>query len=101
MSFTVMVTSTFEGLLFNIYREGTFYQCINAAKKDAILTDDEAELLHNARGLRNTVHAGKFDDEYPGRRIGNDLYVLYDRLIKKDWSSVKPIKIIKKSSKKN
>ncbi len=85
MSFTIMATSVLEGVLFDIYDKYHFHELISAANADDVITEDEAGLLDNAREIRNRVHASKYQQPFSDRKISNDLYVLYDKLIKKNW----------------
>lgn len=86
MSFTIMASSVLEGILFDIYEKHHFFELIDAANNDDAITIEEAELLNDVREIRNRVHASRFDEPFSNRRISNDLYVLYDRLIKKNWN---------------
>ncbi|MEW8459005.1 MAG: hypothetical protein AB2653_01720 [Candidatus Thiodiazotropha endolucinida] len=85
MSFTIMAISAIEGLLFNEIGNKKLKQLIDKAHKIGILNNNEKELLHSAREVRNRVHAGLFEQPLADRISSTDLYVLYDQLIKKDW----------------
>ncbi|MFK5949662.1 MAG: hypothetical protein QM500_12935 [Methylococcales bacterium] len=85
MSFTIMAASVLEGLLFDVYEKHHFHELIKSANENDALTNNEADLLNNVREIRNRVHASRYDQPFSDRKISNDLYVLYDRLIKKNW----------------
>jgi len=86
MSFTIMASSVLEGILFDRYKKHHFVELIDAANNDDAITIEEAELLNKVREIRNRVHASKYKQPFSDRKISNDLYVLYDKLIKLNWS---------------
>ncbi|MDH5190057.1 MAG: hypothetical protein OEW89_02280 [Gammaproteobacteria bacterium] len=86
MSFTIMAASVLEGLLFDVYEKYHFHELIDLANENGAITNDEADLLNNVREIRNRVHASKYKQSFSDRKVSNDLYVLYDRLIKKNWA---------------
>jgi hypothetical protein len=89
MSFTIMAISVIEGLFFNIFGDSKLNKLIEDAHSKKLLDMKEKDLLHEARKVRNRVHAGQYKHPLADRCYGTDLYVLYDQLIKKDWSKIK------------
>ncbi|MEW8437707.1 MAG: hypothetical protein AB2689_06075 [Candidatus Thiodiazotropha taylori] len=89
MSFTIMAISVVEGILFNIFGNKKLVDLINEANSYTIIDNVEKDLLHNARQVRNRIHAGQFKEPLADRCFSTDLYVLYDQLVKKDWIKLK------------
>ncbi|MEJ2622596.1 MAG: hypothetical protein P8163_20815 [Candidatus Thiodiazotropha sp.] len=89
MSFTIMAISVIEGLLFNIFGRKNLSKLIDMASNNSIINEKEKDLLHNARKVRNRIHAGQFKKPLADRCTGTDLYVLYDQLLKKEWMIIK------------
>ncbi|MES9925709.1 MAG: hypothetical protein ABW152_16630 [Candidatus Thiodiazotropha endolucinida] len=86
MSFTVMAISAIEGILYNLFGRNDLHKLINKAEAKNLITSNEKELLLEAKNTRNRIHADNYKEPFPTRKLGTNLYVLYDRLIKKDWS---------------
>lgn len=94
MSFTIMAISAMEGLLISeLGVEGTLSELIKKALQHEVINESESMLLHNAREVRNRIHAGRYAEPLADRSSGTDLYVLFDRLIKKDWKLLGPTRM--------
>lgn len=101
MSFTVMAISAIEGLLHDAFekktktwekrkeKHGGLELLIDYATDKGALEGYEGALLHDARRVRNRIHAGRFSEPLADRASATDMYVLYERLLKKDWNQIK------------
>jgi hypothetical protein len=101
MSFTVMAISAIEGLLCDTFGQavkkwekrktthGELARVMSFAIEEGALDPHEGALLSEARRVRNRIHAGRFYEPLACRSSATDMYVLYDRLLKKDWKKIK------------
>ena len=100
MSFTVMAISAIEGLLSDAFGEpikawdkrdvrGDLARLILYAIEKGALDANEGALLDGARKVRNRIHSGRFSEPLANRSSATDMYVLYDRLLKKNWDQIK------------
>ncbi|WP_027858751.1 hypothetical protein [Marinobacterium jannaschii] len=86
MSFALMAGAVIEGLLMNQFgRNKRFKQLIDLSVEEKVISAEDLISLHEVREARNRVHADRFQDPFVGRKLAMDVYVIYDRLLKRRW----------------
>ena len=86
MSFVLMAGAVIEGLLVDRFGNNkNFKTLIQSANKAGVLDVGDLENLQEVREARNRVHAERFDEPFIERLLAMDVYVIYDRLVKRRW----------------
>lgn len=86
MSFVLMAGAVIEGLLVSRFGNNKkFFKLIKLAGEAGLVTETELESLDEVREARNRVHADQFGLPFVGRQLAMDVYVIYDRFLKRRW----------------
>ncbi|MBY4678889.1 DUF4145 domain-containing protein [Marinobacterium arenosum] len=87
MSFVMMAGAVIEGLLSVQYHKRKFHQLIDSAQDSGLLSERDAQRVHDVREARNTIHADRYQDPFVDRCLAMDIFQIYDQLIKRHWSA--------------
>ncbi|WP_290697452.1 hypothetical protein [Amphritea sp.] len=86
MSFVLMAGAVIEGLLVGRFGNNkNFKTLIQLANEAGVLGVDDLESIQEVREARNRVHAERFDEPFIERLLAMDVYVIFDRLLKRRW----------------
>ncbi|WP_374989663.1 DUF4145 domain-containing protein (plasmid) [Priestia megaterium] len=86
LAFSLMCGAVFEGMLYGKLERpttnNTFHEMITTCKNRGFLNNHQANIMSKVKGLRNLVHANKYNIPYVERRDAMDIRATLDQLIK-------------------
>ena len=86
LSFALMCGALYEGLLYAHFgKSKKLAEMIELAHAEKIIDDAAARIMHEARELRNLVHADKSPCPFVSRLQAMDMRKVMDRLIQDAW----------------